>query len=343
MAFINNEDIKNPEPAPVATAAVSQPQVIVQQAPRSKLVPVLLITFNLLLVIVIGVLFKDKLFSTDTPDQTASVDDVDSKLLVMPDGRKLDVVIFGNKVFEITRINYNSINPRSSTVTLTVPGEPPMQAVKQHGETFASGSILIAEIGPDGVLLESAGERKRFTVNGEQPVRWAETLTSGKVNIPAKNIDIIPDIKDGQRVVPKDPREEIADENPEVIDDDPLDEYLPDIREIPMDRPEYLDLIRQLPKIFAEEFVLQAFFIEDEATPYGLEVKRLKSDSFFYTHGFKLGDVILNINDEEIRRYSELDVVVRSNSFHDELKIDILRDSEVITYFIVPGVTKPQD
>ncbi|MHC4840695.1 MAG: PDZ domain-containing protein [Planctomycetota bacterium] len=343
MAFIDDDDIKTPEPTATQVSQPQVPAVVVQQAPRSKLVPVLLISFNLLLVVVLGVLFKDSIFGGESADTAASVDDIDPKLLVTPDGRKLDVVVFGNKVFEITRISYNSINPRSSSVTLTVPGDPPRQAVKQYGETFASGAIRIVEIGPDGILLDASGVRKRFNINGEQPSDWAER-TNGKVSIPARNFDLVPSAPDGQRVVPKDPLVEVESENPEENSaEEPAYESLPDVREVPMDRPDYLKLIRELPKIFEEEFVLQGFFIEGEALPYGLEVKRLKSDSFFYTHGFKLGDVILNINDEEIRRYSELDIAVRSNSFHDELRIDILRNDEVVTYFIFPGVGNPRD
>ncbi|MEE9312500.1 MAG: hypothetical protein V3V10_08835 [Planctomycetota bacterium] len=353
MAFFDNNDASKAaqkiEPAtsqpnqavqtPVASTA--QQPVIVQQASRSKLMPALFVTFNLLLLVVIGVLFKDKIFESSSPEEVAGIENIDPKLLLTPEGRKLDIVVFGNNVFEVTRISYSQGNPRSSSVTLTVPGNPPKQAVKHTGETFASGAISIAEITSGGVYLEANGDRKFFGVDNAGSLDWANNTPKGKVIMPAKNQDDIPDAPAGKRVVPKDPREEIeADDNqpePKAFED------LQDIREIPMNRADYLNLIRELPDIFKKEFVLQAYYNDGESLPYGVLISGLATNSFFYTHGLKLGDVILNVNDEEVRRVRELDIVAASNAFHDELRIDLLRGEEVITYLIYPGVSNALD
>lgn len=358
MAFFDDNDVSKAvqkvEPAAsqpsqavqTPAASTAQQPVIVQQAPRSKLMPALFITFNLLLVVTIGVLFKDKLFSESSPQTTASIDAIDPKWKLTPEGRKLDLVVFGNNVFEITRVSYSPGNPRSSSVTLTVPGNPPKHAVKHTGEVFAKGAISIAEITSGGVYLEASGDRKFFGVDNAGAPDWAENTPKGKVIMPARNKDDIPDAPSGKRIVPKDPREEIKADNPQD-DENELEargfEDLQDIREIPMNRADYLKLIRELPDIFKKEFVLQSYHKNGEHLPHGVLISGLATNSFFYTHGLKLGDVILNVNDEEVRRVRELDVVAASNSFHYELRIDLLRGEELVTYLIYPGVSRSLD
>lgn len=349
MAFFENDDVQTAKPKPAKTepqASAPVQQVIYQQAPKSKLLLAVLIVLSLLLVVGLGILFEVKLLDKGSPDDKtiSSVEDIDPKLLVTPDGRKLEVVVFGNKVFEVTRIIYSS-DPRLSSVTLTVPGNPPMQAVKLNGETFASGAIRIVDILENGVMLESGGERKLFQpIGASAGPSWISPVTSGSVVIPPKNIDSIPDVPSGQLAVPADPREET-----ELMPDAPSKtsarsvEELLDIRDIPLKRVDYLSIIRQLPKLFEEEFVLQSYYMEGDAQPYGLQIKRLSVDSFFYAHGFNVGDVILNINDEQIRRISELDAMLRSNSFHYELRIDILRGEDYVTYKLYPGANNLSD
>jgi type II secretory pathway component PulC len=334
LAFIEDSDVQKP-----------QPQVIMQQAPRGPLVPVLLVVL-ILAVAGLAVVMALPYLKTDTPvpadTQPVSISQLDPAMLMTPSGRKLDVVEFGGFVFEITRLAYFT-NPRARTVTITVPGNPPQMGVFHVGESFAGGKIRVVEITGSSVVLESAAGQQVFAINGSDPSEIWDRAPEGTQIIPPLTSDAIPDLPPGKTSPPKDPRVEIeAESEPEQPTDKPALESiedLPDLRETAMPRTEYEALRRMLPDDFANDFVLAKAIERETRVIYGLEIKNIAGDSFYYAHGLERGDIITHINGEPVTSVQTLDAVLKSNLFREEIAIDIERDGAQITFVFYPGVT----
>lgn len=333
MAFIEDSDVQKQQP---------QPQIIMQQAPRGPLVPVLLVVL-IIAVLGLAVVFALPYLTTDKPQgqqaQPVSMAQLDPAMLMTPTGRKLDVVEFGGFVFEITRLVYSS-NPRSRTVTITVPGSPPQMGVFHVGESFAGGKVRVVEITGSSVVLEAEGGQQVFAINGSDLSEIWDRAPSGTQIIPPLKSDAIPDLPPGKTSPPKDPRTEIAADEPlkdkpsiESIDD------LPDLREVKMKRIDYDELRRLLVDDFAADFVLAIAIERETRMVYGLEIKNIAGDSYYYAHGLEVGDIITHINDQPVTSIRELDSILKSNSFREEIAIDIERDGALITFVFYPGVT----
>jgi hypothetical protein len=361
VAFFDEEDLK-PKQQP------AQPQVIIQQAPRSKLLPALLITLNVGVVVVLLVLALPNLnikwpTGGSTPGNSPTVDvaELDPELLMTPSGRQLNVQQFGGYMFEITRLMYSN-NPNQRSVTITVPGKPPQQGMFRTGESFAGGALRIVDIQPQAVVLAHNGEQQTFPVEGAdlnqvwgtiEPKNNTADTGSGTTMIPALNRDIVPNLNPGQVRAPRDPR---ATPDPERAshpedgtgsllsnrDDEGIAlEDLPEERVIGLGREEYNTLIRTLPDLFERDFVFGTIFEQETRQPYGLEVKNLHPESIFRRYGMSVGDVIVGINDHDIRRVRDLDLAARSNnSYRDRLEIYVWRGEDVLIFHFHPGTNQ---
>lgn len=346
MAFIDDADLAKPEP-----------KVVIQQAPRGPLVPILLVVL-IICVLGVGVVMALPYLQTsgDAPEQqpTAKVEDLDPKLLMTPTGRKLDIVEFGGYLFEITRITYSNHAP-SRTVTITVPGNPPPMGIFHIGESFAGGKIRIVEITGSAVVLEHAGERKIFPIIGANPSEiWDKqpSVSPGTHMIPPRDTGSIPDIPEGAKRAPKHPVPEAVD-TPRATDGFESLEDFPYYYEKALSRADYDKLRRELPDRFERELVLAVAIEPETRMPYGLEVKNMLPDSLFYTHGLQVGDVILFLNGEPQTRISDLDRTARQSAlFREEIMIEVERTTrshdpetdqpvdvvERVTFVFYPGV-----
>ena len=347
MAIIDDSPVSVPEP---------EPRVIIQRAAPSKLVPALLILLIVLvlavvaLAAIVAIPYLKNTEETPAPQGTA-IAELDPEMLMTPTGRKLDVVEFGGYVFEITRLAYSNV-ARARSVTITVPGKPPQMGVFHIGESFAGGKVRVVEITGSSVVLEADGSQQVFPILGSDPSDIWDRAPSGTQIIPPTNTGAIPDMPTGQVRPPKDPREEIDtapkdtgktgsllgnDQDPEDVKG--LEDLeLPFIIDVPIERADYLRLVREMPDKFEKDFVLAFAMERDTRTVYGLEVKNIAPTSIFAAHGIVRGDVILAVNDQPVRSIGELTSVSRGNFFRDEVRIDIERETGVVTFVFSPGM-----
>ncbi|MCB9932046.1 MAG: hypothetical protein H6841_01350 [Planctomycetes bacterium] len=345
MAFIDDSDLR---------PAAPEPKVIIQQAPRGPLVPVLLVALILAVLALAIVMALPYVKTKGGPDAqeapTVSASDLDPQMLMTPTGRKLDVVEFGGFLFEITRLSYSSA-PRARTVTITVPGKPPQLGVFHINESFAGGKIRVVEITGSSVVLEADGEQKVFAINGADPTEIWDKAPAGTQLIPPRDTGTIPNLPSGVERAPQDPRQDIPAPEPKkgssLIGDthqDPdevrglEDLDLPDIRPVPLERSEYLRLVRDMSDKFEAEMVLALAIERDTRMIYGLQIKNLRADSFFSAHGLQAGDVILTVNDEAVRSIDDLNQVARGNLFREEVRIEVERETGLVTFVFKPGV-----
>jgi type II secretory pathway component PulC len=345
LAFIDDSDVR---------PATPEPKVIIQHAPRGPLVPALLVVL-ILAVLALAFVFALPHLKTDGgPDAPEtpgiSVSQLEPEMLVTPTGRKLDVIEFGGYLFEITRLAYSNV-PRARTVTITVPGKPPQMGVFHINESFAGGKIRVVEITGSSVVLEANGEQKVFAINGADPGEIWDKAPSGTQIIPPRDTGIIPDLPAGVERPAQDPRQDMPETQPKKTgsllgntNEDPEevrgleDLDLPDLRPVPLQRAEYLTLVRDMVARFEKDLVLGLAIERDTRMVYGLQIKNLRGDSFFSAHGMQVGDVILALNDEPVRNVEELNLVARSNLFRDEVRIELERDGNLITFVFQPGV-----
>ncbi|MCB9895590.1 MAG: hypothetical protein H6839_14180 [Planctomycetes bacterium] len=352
MALIEESDLHPAEPA-----QQPEPRVIIQQAPRSKLVPALLVLLIILLLAIVALtavvvlpMLKNNSGSPDT--EPTAIAELDPSMLMTPTGRKLDAVEFGGYVFEITRLAYSNV-PRARSVTITVPGKPPQMGVFHIGESFAGGKVRVVEITGSSVVLEADGQQKVFPILGSDPGEIWDRAPSGTQIIPPTGTGAIPDMPAGQVRAPKDPRTEIPADTTEPgkkpgsllgNDEDPEDVKgledldLPYIIDVPLARADYLRLVRDMADKFEKDFVLAFAMERDTRAVYGLEIKNIAPSSIFGAHGLLRGDVILSLNDQPVHSIAELTLIARSNVFRNEVRIDIERETGVVTFVFKPGV-----
>jgi len=356
MAFLDDSDLApKPAPAPVASVAV------VQAAPRSKLVPVLLIALNVMFLVIILLIAGPKIEwpainfgGKDAPAAVADAGALDPWMLVTPSGRTLDTVVFGNAIFEVTRVTYYP-DVRSRSVTITVPGKPPAQAVFRVGESFAGGKIRVVDIQPAGAMLEADGQQKLFGIEGSSTAdQWDRpAVPSGTTMIPAKGNSLVPDLPPGQARPALDPRlapepkppvmpepeteptkpTEGEAEPERTLEDLPLETY------VDLERREFEDLLVKLADIFSQDFVFATAIEADTRIPFGLEIKNLRSTSVLAAY-LRKGDIILNLNDDTIIRVADIDLAARQVRNAIELRIDIQREDTIETYILRPGNKK---
>lgn len=360
MAFLDDSDLA-PKPAPVAAPAAA-PVTVIQAAPRSKLVPILLITLNLGVVVILLLVLAPSLKlptisfgGGESAPPVADAGSLDPALLVTPTGRKLDVVVFGNAVFEVTRVAYYP-DVRSRSVTITVPGAPPQQAVFRVGESFAGGRIRVVDIQQSGVMLEASGQQKLFGTEGSTSAdQWDKpSQPAGTSMIPARNNSVIPDLPSGQvrpaidpRTQPQDPpktesakeaasepgKEPAADED-WSLEDLPLETF------VDLERREFDDLLIKLVETFDRDFVLAPALEADTRIPFGLEIKNLRASNAIAVR-LQKGDIILAVNGEKTTRITDLDLALRHLRTATEIAIDIQREDEIQTFIFRPGAPLP--
>jgi type II secretory pathway component PulC len=336
MAFVADTDLA---PKPIAVPA---PVV----AHRSKLVPILLITLNVGVLAVLGAFFAPKLGlslgSGDSP-AIADISALDQKLLVTRDGGRLNPVVFGNLIFEVTRVAYYS-DVRSRTVTITVPGTPPESALFRVGDSFAGGRIRVVEILPSGVILECAGKQQAFGLLGS-PADASEAAPSstGLHVIPARSTHVVPDLLPGQTRPPEHPlTDQPAKDQPTkeagggIESFDELPEYF-----VVLDREEFRNLVRTLPDIIATDIVFAPARERETKAPLGIEIKNIKPECILAKHGMRTGDIVMYFNGEDIRRVADLDLAVRSLQSAEEISIEFRRDGEQLLFILQLGV--PED
>ncbi len=359
MAFLDDSDLQ-PKPSPAAAIA---PVTVIQAAPRSKLVPILLITLNLGVVVILLLVLVPSLklptisFGGAEPaPAVADASALDPALLVTPTGRKLDVVVFGNAVFEVTRVAYYP-DVRSRSVTITVPGAPPQQAVFRVGESFAGGRIRVVDIQQSGVMLEASGQQKLFGMEGSTSAdQWDKpSQPVGTSMIPPRNTSVIPDLPSGQvrpaidpRNLPEDPAKAVdpkdapkdAAKDPAEHDEDWTLEDLPLETFVDLERREFDDLLIKLVETFDRDFVLAPALEADTRIPFGLEIKNLRASNAIAVR-LQKGDIILAINGEKTVRITDLDLALRHLRNAAEVAIDIQRNDEVQTFIFRSGAAAP--
>ncbi|MBX3474223.1 MAG: hypothetical protein KF754_07550 [Planctomycetes bacterium] len=351
MAFLDEADLA-PKPAPAQAAAVT----VIPAAPRSKLVPILLVTLNVGVLLLILVALGPKMEwpsinfggqPADSPQPVADVGALDPAMLVTPSGRKLDTVVFGNAIFEVTRVTYYP-DVRSRSVTITVPGKPPAQGVFRVGESFGGGKIRVVDIQSSGAVLEADGRQQFFGIEGAMPDQaWDRPASSsGTTMIPPTGTRLIPDLPPGQVRPAIDPRTQPAETSPATepapaktpaeddqdwsLEDLPLETY------VDLERKEFEDLLIRLGEVFDRDFVLATALEADTRIPFGLEIKNLRAGNVLSAY-LRKGDIILNLNEDRIIRVADLDLAARQVRKAIELRIDIQRDNEVESYIFRPG------
>lgn len=359
MAFLDDSDLA-PKPAPVA------PVTVVQAAPRSRLVPILLVTLNVGVLLLILVALGPKIEwptvnfggqAADTPQPVADAGALDPAMLVTPSGRKLDTVVFGNAIFEVTRVAYYP-DVRSRSVTITVPGKPPAQGVFRVGESFAGGRIRVVDIQSGGAMLEADGLQKFFGIEGAASGdQWDRGAPAGGTTmIPPTGTRLIPDLPPGQQrpvidpraaakpetesgapaeTAPKEEPAEAGGEEGEEGEDWSLED-LPLETFIDMERKEFEDLLIQLGDVLDRDFVFATAIEADTRIPFGLEVKNLRSSSVLAAY-LRKGDIILNLNGDRIIRIADLDLAARRMRNAVELRLDIQREGGVESIVFRPG------
>lgn len=337
LAFIDENDL----------SPKAEQRVIVQQAPRSKLVPILLVSLNVGVVALLLVFAAPKLglhWGSDAPDPVTDTAQLDPALLVTPTGRRLDVKDFGGYLFEVTRITFSN-DPAMRSVTITVPGNPPRQGVFRVRDSFAGGLIRVVEINASSVVLEHGGDQRTFMIEGGDPADVWERQPSGVQFIPARNSGAFPDAPAGKPQPPKDPvlePEEPADTTTETggVPEGLTLEELPDERYYALPQKEFQILVRTLPDIMENDFVFGKAIDPETRLAYAARVMNLRSDSVFHTHGMRAGDDIVSINDLDVRQPGDINTAARQVGSALELKIVIWRGDETIAFIFHAG---PQD
>jgi type II secretory pathway component PulC len=252
--------------------------------------------------------------------------------------------VFGNLVFEITRVGYFT-DVRSRTVTITVPGNPPESALFRVGDTFASGRIRVVEILPSAVILEYAGKQQAFGLLGAEPDQSPIVAPmAGPTFMAPTSTSVIPDLKPGQMQPARDPRleaEPAKEGQPKLESYDQLPEYYAVV-----ERAEFSELLRMLPEYVRTHMVLAPARERESRVYIGVEVKNLKPECPLALHGLRTGDVIMYFNGEDIRGVSDLDLAVTQAKAAEELVIEFRRDGQQMVLIIHPGVpeeTKPAE
>lgn len=335
MAFVDDSDVAPKLPTPRPAAAPG----------RGKLVPILLVTLNLGVVALL-VLFLGSKLGLKVGGNTEPVSDIsalDPKLLVTSSGGRLSPVMFGNLVFEVTRIAYAS-DVRSRTVTITVPGQPPESALFRVGDTFAGGRIRVVEILRTGVILESGGKQQTFGLLGATPDENAAMPSpSGLTLMPARSTADVPDVPAGQIRPATDPRAQpdqvTKEDRPNESGDEKLEsiDQLPDFF-VPLERAKFRELQLTLADVLDRDFVLAPALDQKTKTPVGLEIKNLKPECPAALRDLRVGDVIMYFNGEDIRRVEDLDLAILSTKSVEEICIEFRRGEEQLALVIQPGV-----
>ncbi len=339
---------------PQTAAPVAPAPVIVYRSRTSPLVAVLL-TLLILCVLVLTVVIALPYLGIQlkgagqpqirTKEQILA--ELDPQAMVLPNGRQLSLVEFGQRVFEVTRIVYDANNQSNSLVYITVPGLPPQQGVYRAGDSFDRGRIAVKAVLRQSVILACEGIQQEYPVIGAT----MDTSSSGA----GVNIMLPKDLSSGgvmHEAIPGATGRIKAPLNPRIADDTPVGapeepelrpkslEDFPDERHLPLPRAEYKSVIENLRKSLETSMVLMPALDPENRSPYGLEIKRLDTASVFYNWGLKSGDILIQMGTTEIRRHGDVQEALRQNNFRDGLAIHVMRNDLLVSFFVVPSDAK---
>ncbi len=343
VAFFDESDTQRRQPVPAP-----------ERAPRSKLVPILLVLLNVAVIALVIVLAWPRIEgwfggSAGGPETVAQAS-LDPEMLITPTGRKLDVQEFQGFVFEVTRVAF-ATDPRSRTVTITVPGKPPQLGVFRVGESFGGGKLRVVDISSAGVVLECNGTQQTFLVQGATQSEIWDKPSPGTNIMPAKGTGAIPNLAPGEVRPASKPvidkpvdtttdQPQPADEPGDTTDEGGISslEDLPDERYTVLERDDYDALRRELKQVFERDFVFAVALEPETRIAYGLLVKNLSQGSVFYQYGLRKGDVLMGVNGHETLKYADLaKVAEQTQTFQDEIVLSIWRNNGEILYVFSPG------
>lgn len=271
--------------------------------------------------------------------------ELDPQAMVLPNGRQLSLVEFGQRVFEVTRIVYDANNQSNSLVYITVPGLPPQQGVYRAGDSFDRGRIAVKAVLRQSVILACDGLQQEYPVIG---ATMAPSPSGGS----GVNIILPKDFSSGgvmHEAIPGTTGRIKAPLNPRITDDTPVGapddpelrpkslEDFPDERHLALPRAEYKSVIENLRKSMETSMVLMPALDPENRSPYGLEIKRLDTASVFYNWGLKSGDILIQMGTTEIRRHGDVQEALRQNNFRDGLAIHVMRNDLLVSFFVVPS------
>ena len=309
---------------------------------RGRLVPVLLVVLNVGVLVVLFVLLGPKInlsFGGGESEAVADLSNLDPKLLLTREGRKLSPVVFGNLVFEVTRVAYHP-DVRSRTVTISVPGSPPESALFRVGDSFGHGRVRVVEILRSGVVLEHNGKQQAFGLEGaELSQDWHSQPSPGLTMIPPRS-SVVPDLPQGHVRPAIDPRQGVeagpvskATDAPEIesLEDLPLETL------VGLDPADFKLLTQRLAEIFERDLVLAPVLEPESHVPFGLEIKNIKAECPLAQHGLRTGDIILYLNGEDIRRIADLNVAAAGLHSATQVGIEVMREGEQQSFIFVAG------
>lgn len=332
-----------PSPAPAAPA----PQVV-YVAKQSRATQLLLFVLVLAVLTVIGIQIWPSLnlklgSSSKEVSREELINQLEPEAMIMPNGRKLELVEMGGKLFEITRIVFDATETRRGLVSITVPGKPPQQGIYRVGDSFDRGRMTVKEIGDGYVVIKCEGEQRTFGVQGAMPDEKNAsadiTVTPGTHMMPPRDLATgdIPPAPTGRVKAPENPvppKEETKDkpESVEAKPDNP--EAILSPKTIPRD--EWRDFVAALPIYLGREMVLQTYRDQESMRPMGLEIMNIGGYAKFSAYGFRVGDVIVRIGETEVRGQRDIDDALKQ-SFRDHVEIELWRGEELYLYRFEPG------
>jgi hypothetical protein len=329
------------DPTPSTPPAAAAPQVV-YVAKQNRVTQLLLFVLVLAVLTVIGMqvwpLLNLKLGSSKEVSREELINQLEPEAMITPNGRKLELVEMGGKLFEITRIVFDGTDGKRGLVSITVPGKPPQQGIYRVGDSFDRGRMTVKEIGDGYVVLKCEGEQRTFGVQGAMPDEKNTsadiTVTPGTHMMPPRDLATgdIPPAPTGRVKAPENPvpPKDEAKTVPKTSETEAL------ISPYTVSRDEWRDFVGALPIYFGREMVLQTYRDVDSMRPIGLEIVNIGGYAKFAVYGFRAGDVITRISETELRGPADVDEALKQ-SFRDKLEIELWRGEELYLYRFEPG------
>ena len=331
-----------PQPTPQAAPA---PQVV-YVAKQSRVTQLLLFVLVLAVLVVIGMQvwpsLNFKLGSSKEVSREDLINQLEPEAMVTPNGRKLELVEMGGKLFEVTRIVFDATDGRRGLVSITVPGKPPQQGIYRVGDSFDRGRISVKEIGDGFVVLKCEGEQRTFGVQGAMPdeknANADVTVTPGTHMLPPRDLGSgdIPPAPTGRVKAPENPVPPREAGIPGEKTEPKTGEPEPILSPYTIARDDWREFVGALPTYLNREMVLQTYRDPDSMRPLGLEIVNIGGYAKFAVYGFRAGDVIIRIGESEVRGPADVDEALKQ-SFRDNVEIELWRGEELYIYRFEPG------
>lgn len=334
-----------PPSTPPAAPAPAAPQVV-YVAKQSRVTQLLLFVLVLAVLTVIGIqLWPSLNFKAGETKQLSReelIRQLEPEAMLMPNGRKLELVELGGKLFEITRIVYDGADGKRGMVSITVPGKPPQQGIYRTGDSFDRGRIAVKEIGDGYVVLKCDGEQRTFGVQGAMPDERPKadvTVAPGTNMVPPRDMGDVPPAPTGRVKSPENPvppGEAKASEHsargekpkagePEVI-----------VVVQTIARDEWREFVSALPIYFSREMVLQTCRDYESLRPLGLEIVNIGGYARLAAFGLRAGDILTRLGETELRGQTDVDAALKQ-SFRDAVELELWRGDDRYRYRFEPG------